>query len=79
MVARGNLAEEACGDGTCDGCGAKMSGGVPPGASRAIPGCADAADGDEDGPSRKKRRTKVRERREGGLKQEQENQAAGAP
>lgn len=55
-------------------------GGVDPGASRAFSGRADAAHGDEEGPSRTKRRTKVRERREGGLKQgQEENQAAGAP
>lgn len=79
MVARGNLAEEACG--ICDGCGAKTpGGGVAPGASRAFSGRTDAAHGDEEGPSRTKRRTKVRERREGGRKQgQEEDQAAGAP
>lgn len=82
LVARGNLAEEACGAGICDGCGTKMPGGgggvggVAPGASRALSGRTDAAHGDEEGPSRTKRRTKARERREGGLKQgQEENQA----
>lgn len=89
MVARGNLAEEACSGGGDDddeeggGCEMKMSGGVPPGASRPFPesdGKADRGE-DEEGPSRRSRRRKVRERRsEGGLQQgQEENQATGAP
>lgn len=61
----------------------KMSGGVPPGASWSFSEYDDTADRgeDEEGPSRRSRRRKVRERRsEGGLQQgQEENQATGAP
>lgn len=61
----------------------KMSGGVPPGALWFFSESDDKADRgeDEEGPSRRSRRRKVRERRsEGGLKQgQEENQATGAP
>lgn len=61
----------------------KMLGGVPPGASWSFSESDDTADRgeDEEGPSRRSRRRKVRERRsEGGLQQgQEENQATGAP
>lgn len=87
MVARGNLAEDACSGGVDDeeggGCEMKMSGGVPPGASWSFSESDDRADRgeDEEGPSRRSRRRKVRDRRsEGGLQQgREENQATGAP
>lgn len=88
LAARGNLAEDACsGGGGVDegggGCEMKMSGGVPPGASRSFSESDHTADsGEEDeGPSRTSSRAKVRERSsEGGLRQgREENQATGAP
>lgn len=82
MVARGNLAEDARSGGGGDdggdgGCETKAPGGVPPGALWSFSESDNAADRgeDEDGPSRRSRRRKVKERRsEGGL-----NQATGAP
>lgn len=87
MVARGNLAEDACSGGGDDegdgGCEMKAPGGVPPGALWSFSESDNAADRgeDEDGPSRRSRRRKVKERRsEGGLRQgQEENQATGAP
>lgn len=81
MVARGNLAEDAC----SGGAETDRSAGVPPGASWSLAECEDGADRgeeeEEDGPSRTSSRTKARERRrEGGLRQgRQEDQATGAP
>lgn len=85
MVARGNLAEDACSGGGDDGgkgCEMKMSEVVPPSASWSFSDCEDTADrdNDEEGPIRRKRSTKMRERSEGGLRQgREENQATGAP
>lgn len=87
MVARGNLAEEACsGGGDAEGGGREMRtfGGVPAGgASRSLPESDGEADRGEDevGPSRRSRTRKDRDRRsEGGLRQgQEENQATGAP
>lgn len=88
MVARGNLAEDACnggGDEEGGGLEMKMSRGVPPGTSPSFSesDSEDEAESGEDveGPSRRSRRRKVRERRsEGGLQQgQEENQATGAP
>lgn len=61
----------------------KAPGGVPPSALWSFLESVKAADrgDDEDGPSRRSRRRKVKERRsEGGLRQgQEENQATGAP
>lgn len=89
MVARGNLADDACrGAGDEEGDGRwveNRAGGVPPGAlwlfSESDSGDEADRGEDEDGPSRRSRVRKVRERRsEGGLRQgREENQATGAP
>jgi len=89
LVARGNLAEDACrgaGDEEGGGCGAMKCGGLPLGALRFFCGRngddrADTGeDEDEDGPSRRSRRRKVKERRSEGLQRgQEENQATGAP
>lgn len=87
MVARGNLAEDACrggGDNVGAGrCEMKASGEVPPSPSWSLSESVSTADRgeDEEGPSRRSRRMNVRERRsEGGLRQgQEETQATGAP
>lgn len=57
----------------------KKCGEVPPGALWLLSDEKDSGE-DEDGLSRRNRRSKVRERSEGGLQQgQEENQAAGAP
>lgn len=70
MVARGNLADDACsgaGDEEDGGREAKPWGGVPRGALCEPDGEADRGE-DEEGPSRRSSRRKVRERMsEGGL------------
>lgn len=83
LVASGNLAEDACsgaGEEEGGGCEMKKRGAVPPGA---LWFCSESDDKgkDEDGPSRRSRVRKVRERRsEGGLQQgQEENQATDAP